>query len=114
MKMKLKISCLFGMVVMMTGCASIHDSPYHKMWHNPDYAAQDSNGLSIDNFYGIPVAEGTNMRTGVNTLVTQPLLEEGAYALESDPFRSYVTPLTPLTGQRAGQTSINGSFFSHY
>jgi len=110
MKRELKIGWIFGIVSIMTGCASVNDNPYHKIWHDLAYATQDSNTLFVDDGYGIPIAGNTG-QTKFNALVTQPLIDNGAYALERDPFRSYVTP---FTGRSVGQTSINNRLFSSH
>jgi hypothetical protein len=100
MKMKLKIGWILVIVSITTGCASINDNPYYKIWHDQIFVGQALSGLDRGNLY-----------EGVNTLATQPLIEEGAYALESDPFRSYATP---SFGRRAGQIRINEKFFSSH
>lgn len=105
MKRELKIGWIFGIVLIMTGCASVNDNPYHKMLLDSAYAIQDSSDMN-----DIPIA-GSGSQTKFNTLVTQPVISEGAYAMEGDPFRSYTTP---SKGQNAGQTSINGRLLSSH
>ena len=110
MKVEFKIAWIFGIVSIMTGCASVNDNPYHRIWHSPIYETQNSSVLAMGE-YAVPIAEGANIGMGVNTLLARPLIEEGAYALESDPFRSYATP---SLGRRAGQASINSRFLSSH
>jgi hypothetical protein len=120
MDIKLKIWWIFSIVLIVTGCTSVNDNPYYKNWHDQAYASRNAaigmSGISPQ----IPVAEGyeSNMDSvpvaSLNTMARKPLIEEGLYAVENDPFRSYASPTAPLTKRSTGQSNTDGSFVTSH
>jgi hypothetical protein len=103
--MKLKLSCTLciASLVLTTGCASVNDNPYYQSNYSRAYIAQN---------VAVPMIEGFSRNTVLNAsyLFKQNMINTGAYALESNPFRSYTNP---IQGRGFGQTDVNGFLYSH-
>jgi len=104
--MKLKLSCTLciASLVLTTGCASVNDNPYYQSnYYSKAYIAQN---------IAVPMIEGfsRNKEQNASYLFKQNMINTGAYALESNPFRSYANP---ILGRGFGQTDVNGFSRSH-
>ncbi len=101
--MKLKLSCTLciASLVLTTGCASVNDN--YQSNYSKAYIAQN---------VAVPMIEGfsRNKEQSASYLFKQNMINTGAYALESNPFRSYANP---ILGRGFGKTDVNGFSRSH-
>ena len=101
MKLNKKHLLLLSIMSAISGCASLTDNPYYRIWHDRAYAfsspstvmqqTAEENGAIPE---AEPVADGTSDTSVAQTVAytdTAPtnMQTENDYSVEGDPFRTY-------------------------
>ncbi len=89
MKFNERYLLLLSTMSVISGCVSLADNPYYRVWHDRAYALQGSSSVTQQFVAGnsvIPEAEPI-INGAINVPVNMQI--ESVYSVESDPFKAY-------------------------
>ena len=103
MKKKQSALLVLGILSGMSGCANLSDSPYYRVWHDRAYGMRAGTVVTEQNATTgsepsgvIPEAEVSSTPAAQTVSYTDAgsnnIATTSAYAVESDPFKSYAEP----------------------
>ena len=110
MKINKKHLLILSVISGVSGCASVTDSPYYRVWHDRAYALSASPAVMQQTtaITSIPEAEPQNIEydspAPQAVVYSEPMYNDDsvneAYAVEGDPFKSYAQPEQALLRQK--------------